>query len=85
MVTEIEREDPRPASTAPAPARNTAPPPAAVAAAGADAAVPGFIAVFAPFEVSVSEGSKPVLLDDQGRAILPSGGHKLRFRNQDVG
>jgi hypothetical protein len=46
------------------------------------AQVPGWIAVFAPFEVSISEGNTTISLDDSGRALLPPGAHKLRFRNE---
>jgi hypothetical protein len=45
----------------------------------------GYIAVFAPFDVDISEGTKQIRLDDQGRAMLTPGSHKLRFRNPSLG
>jgi hypothetical protein len=81
----VEPEDPAPAPTSPG--QTSAAPPAAAAPAAADPEnrVPGWVAVFAPFEVSISEGNKPVLLDDGGRAMLPPGAHRLRFRNPELG
>lgn len=47
--------------------------------------VPGWLAVFSPFEVEISEGTQPITPDERGRAMLSPGPHKLRFRNDDLG
>ena len=61
------------------------PPAAAAPSAIPDAAVSGWIAVFAPFDVTISEGTAAVVLDDRNRAMLPPGRHRLRFQNAQVG
>ena len=53
--------------------------------ADAAAAVAGFVAVFAPFDISISNASQPLTVDDRGRAMLPSGKYRLRFQNREVG
>jgi PEGA domain len=60
-------------------------PAALVPAADSDNRVSGWIAVFAPFEISLSEGNESLPVDDQGRAMLSPGSHRLRFRNQELG
>jgi hypothetical protein len=45
----------------------------------------GFVAVFAPFDISVSSANEVVALDERGRAMLPSGKYRLRLRNPAVG
>lgn len=76
-------------ATPPAPAetlqKQSAPAPAPAQATGTDTQVPGWVVVFAPFEITVSDGSDPVSLDDRGTAMLAPGPHKLRFRNQTLG
>lgn len=47
--------------------------------------VPGIVAVVVPFEVTISESDKPVTLDDQKRAVLAPGRHRLRFQNPERG
>jgi hypothetical protein len=47
--------------------------------------VPGTLAVVVPFDVSISESDKPVTLDDQKRAVLAPGKHRLRFQNPERG
>ena len=47
--------------------------------------VSGWVAVFAPFEITISEGDRGVPLDDRGRAMLTPGRHRLRFQNRDFG
>jgi PEGA domain-containing protein len=49
------------------------------------AAVSGWVAVFAPFEVRISEGNQAVPVDDRGRAMLAPGRHRLRFQNPEFG
>lgn len=46
--------------------------------------VPGWLAVFSPFEVEISEGARAITPDERGRAMLSPGPHKLRFRNRDL-
>lgn len=45
----------------------------------------GWLAVFAPFEIEMTEGSGLIRPDDRGRTMLPAGSHTLRFRNSDLG
>ena len=66
------------ASPSPLPA---APAPSAIP----DASVSGWIAVFAPFDVRISNGTAAVALDDRNRAMLPPGKYRLRFQNAQVG
>jgi hypothetical protein len=47
--------------------------------------VSGWLAVFAPFEIEVSEGGRPLALDERGRAMLGPGPHELRFTNDELG
>ena len=49
------------------------------------AKVSGWVAVFAPFDVSISEGNQGVQVDDRGRAMLAPGRHRLRFQNRELG
>jgi hypothetical protein len=42
----------------------------------------GWLAVFAPFDVELSEGNRPIQLDDRSRVMLPPGWHDLRVRNR---
>jgi hypothetical protein len=45
----------------------------------------GFVKVFAPFEVRISDGSRAIQLDDQGQALLPSGSYQLQLENTALG
>jgi hypothetical protein len=47
--------------------------------------VSGWVAVFAPFDVSISEGDQGIQVDDRGRAMLAPGRHRLRFQNPEFG
>ena len=47
--------------------------------------VSGWLAVFSPFELSITEGDRTILLDDRSRAMLAPGPHKLRFQNEALG
>jgi hypothetical protein len=49
------------------------------------AKVSGWVAVFAPFEISISEGGRGLQLDERGRAMLAPGRHRLRFQNRALG
>lgn len=68
-----------PAATAKPPGRSNDPP------AGDGRRVSGWLAVFSPFEMSISEGTRPIALDDRSRVLLPPGPHTLRFRNKTLG
>ena len=73
----------RPVEPAPSPA--PAPPAVPSPDSAADAKISGWIAVFAPFEVTVSEATSAVPLDERNRAMLAPGRHRLRFQNRAVG
>jgi hypothetical protein len=73
----------RPVEPAPSPA--PAPPPVAQVESDAGSKISGWIAVFAPFEVTVSEANGAISLDDRNRAMLPPGRHRLRFQNTAMG
>jgi hypothetical protein len=45
----------------------------------------GFVKVLAPYEISVSEGNRAIVLDDRGQALLSPGVHQLRFANRQLG
>jgi hypothetical protein len=45
----------------------------------------GFLKVFAPFEVTVSEAGRPLRLDERTQLMLPPGVHELRFENKALG
>jgi hypothetical protein len=47
--------------------------------------VSGWVAVFAPFDVSISEGGRGVQVDERGRAMLAPGRHRLRFQSSERG
>ena len=47
--------------------------------------VSGWVAVFAPFDISISEGNRGLQVDDRGRAMLAPGRHRLRFQNRELG
>jgi hypothetical protein len=47
--------------------------------------VSGWVAVYAPFEVTISEGNVGVQIDDRGLAMLAPGRHRLRFQNREFG
>ena len=49
------------------------------------AKVPGWVAVFSPIEVQISEANQGVQVDDRGRGMLPPGRHRLRFQNLELG
>jgi hypothetical protein len=73
-----------PASATPEPvASQPAAPPAEPPPAAVD--LPGSVAVVVPFEVTISESEKPVAMDDQKRAVLTPGKHRLRFQNPERG
>ena len=80
----------RPADRSPSVDANAKPvPPERGAAPAAEpdpfANISGWVAVFAPFEVSISEGNVGIQVDDRGRAMLAPGRHRLRFQNRALG
>jgi hypothetical protein len=44
----------------------------------------GWVAVFAPFELRISDGGKPVALDEQSHAMLSPGTHELQLTNRTL-
>jgi hypothetical protein len=46
---------------------------------------PGWITVYSPFTLNITEGSRPIRLDDRNQVMLPSGAHELRFENRALG
>jgi hypothetical protein len=45
----------------------------------------GWLVVFSPFDVTVTEGSHEIRLDDRHEALLPPGLHELHVRNRALG
>lgn len=46
---------------------------------------PGWLKVFAPFDITISEGSKVLRMDDRDQVMLPAGAHDIRFENRALG
>jgi hypothetical protein len=47
--------------------------------------VSGWVAVFSPFDIIISEGGRGIQVDERGRAMLSPGRHRLRFQNRELG
>jgi hypothetical protein len=45
----------------------------------------GWVVVYAPFEVSISESGRALRPDDRNEIMLPAGPHELRFVNRALG
>ncbi len=45
----------------------------------------GWLALFSPIDVRASADGRPLALDDQNRAMLPSGPHQLTLQNRALG
>jgi PEGA domain-containing protein len=45
----------------------------------------GWLHVAAPFEIQISEGRKPITLDDSNQVLLAPGPHDIRFENRTLG
>jgi len=45
----------------------------------------GWLAVFAAFDIQITEGTSTVRLDESGKVLLSPGPHDLRFENRAVG
>lgn len=59
---------------------------AANATAAIDEAIfSGFVAVYAPFDVTISEGGRALQADDRHQIMLPPGAHQLRVTNVALG
>ncbi len=69
------------------PTQSPAPPPASAAASPAAPAdpTPGWVAVFAPFEISASEKGRGLRIDERNEIMLAPGPHDLTFRNERFG
>jgi len=84
LDTPKEASQPAAVNPEPAPPQQPAPPEPAPKPDPAETAS-GWVTVVSPLEVSISEGDQPVPLDDQGRAVLAPGRHRLRFQNPERG
>jgi len=90
-VTSTVDQSSRPSEPTPPPPADAAPtpsaPPAVTPPATPDplASVSGWVAVFAPFDIAISEGGTGIPLDERGRAMLTPGRHRLRFQNLELG
>jgi hypothetical protein len=76
---------PPPSPSEPPPGDPAVAAPVATAAPDPAEKVSGFVAVFAPFDISVTNANEAVPLDDRSRAMLPPGKYRLRFQNAAVG
>jgi hypothetical protein len=45
----------------------------------------GFVTVYSPFEVSITEGSRAFRPDDRNEIMLPAGRHELKLSNRALG
>ena len=45
----------------------------------------GWLAVYAPFDLTITEGNRSLRLDDRNQVMLPAGPHDLRVVNQALG
>jgi hypothetical protein len=45
----------------------------------------GWVVVYAPFEITLAEGTRVLRLDDRGEIMLPAGPHELRLFNRALG
>ncbi len=80
---------PNPAATSvPAPAAAATPPPAPDGRSDRPAdldSTPGWVAVFAPIELTATDGGQPLIMDDHDEIMLPPGPHEIHFSNQRFG
>jgi hypothetical protein len=58
---------------------------AAATAQVAEMVFPGWMTVFSPFDLVITEGGRPIRLDDRHQVMLPPGIHELRFENPTLG
>ena len=45
----------------------------------------GWLTVYSPFDVAITEGGRMIRLDDRRQVMLPPGPHELRFENRSAG
>jgi len=45
----------------------------------------GWLVLFAPFELQITEGTRAIRLDENSKVLLPPGTHELRLANRDLG
>jgi hypothetical protein len=45
----------------------------------------GFLKVFAPFELRITDGTRAIQLDDQNQVLLPPGSYELQLENASLG
>lgn len=45
----------------------------------------GFVTIYAPFDVTISEGGRVLSADDRHQVMLPPGAHELRVTNRTLG
>jgi hypothetical protein len=45
----------------------------------------GFLTIYSPFEVSITEGARAFRADDRGEIMLPAGHHELKLSNRALG
>ena len=45
----------------------------------------GWLKLFAPFELQITEGTRAFVMDEQNQVLLPPGAHQLRFENRALG
>lgn len=45
----------------------------------------GWVAVYSPIEITISEGGRVLRPDDRNQVLLPPGAHQLRFSNKALG
>jgi CheY-like chemotaxis protein len=45
----------------------------------------GWLKVFSPFDLTITEGTRALRLDDRYQVLLPAGPHELRFENRALG
>jgi hypothetical protein len=45
----------------------------------------GFLKVFAPFDLRISDGTRAIRLDDQNQVLLPPGPYELQLSNAELG
>jgi hypothetical protein len=46
---------------------------------------PGWVSIVAPVDLVISEGTRPLRLDDRSQVMLPPGPHELVFENRALG
>jgi PEGA domain-containing protein len=51
----------------------------------AESIYPGWLKVFAPFEIEIADGTRGIQLDERSQAMLAPGSHEMRFENRELG